>query len=166
MKRAIDSSLKSKVKKSEVTSQTSISIIPVTKTNLMFELKTLRRKLVGVVISGVTTISRALISKEQDNHIIYAEGLGLARVLATPGVDTKKSFSNHITEIEECLGIEAAKQSIVNQITDTMKEHGVNVNPRHINLLSEVMTCKGKIIGFTRNGVDKMKDSTIMLASF
>ena len=28
------------------------------------------------------------------------------------------------------------------------------------------MTCKGKIIGFTRNGVDKMKDSTIMLASF
>lgn len=28
------------------------------------------------------------------------------------------------------------------------------------------MCCKGKIIGFTRNGVDKMKDSTIMLASF
>jgi DNA-directed RNA polymerase III subunit RPC1 len=28
------------------------------------------------------------------------------------------------------------------------------------------MTCKGKVIGFTRNGVDKMKDSTIMLASF
>ena len=47
-----------------------------------------------------------------------------------------------------------------------MKDHGVTVNPRHINLLSEVMTCKGRIIGFTRNGVDKMKDSTIMLASF
>lgn len=28
------------------------------------------------------------------------------------------------------------------------------------------MCCKGKIIGFTRNGVDKIKDSTIMLASF
>lgn len=47
-----------------------------------------------------------------------------------------------------------------------MKEHGVNVNARHINLLAEVMSCKGRIIGFTRNGVDKMKDSTIMLASF
>ncbi len=47
-----------------------------------------------------------------------------------------------------------------------MRDHGVNVNPRHINLLSEVMTCKGRIIGFTRNGVDKMKDSTMMLASF
>jgi DNA-directed RNA polymerase III subunit RPC1 len=52
------------------------------------------------------------------------------------------------------------------QITETMREHGVNVNPRHIYLLAEVMTCKGRVIGFTRNGVDKMKDSTIMLASF
>lgn len=64
VKRAIDSSLKSKIKKSEVTSQNTISIIPVSKTNLMFELKALRRKLVSVVISGITTISRALISKE------------------------------------------------------------------------------------------------------
>lgn len=87
-------------------------------------------------------------------------------MLTTEGVDTQRSYSNHITEVEECLGIEAARQSIINQITDTMKEHGVNVNPRHINLLSEVMCCKGRIIGFTRNGVDKMKDSTIMLASF
>lgn len=28
------------------------------------------------------------------------------------------------------------------------------------------MTCKGRIIGFTRNDVDKSKDSTITLASF
>jgi len=47
-----------------------------------------------------------------------------------------------------------------------MREHGVNVNARHMYLLAEVMTCKGRVIGFTRNGVDKMKDSTIMLASF
>lgn len=64
------------------------------------------------------------------------------------------------------MGIEAAKQSIVNQVTDTMRQHGVNINPRHVSLLSEVMCCRGKIIGFTRNGVDKMKDSTLMLASF
>lgn len=54
----------------------------------------------------------------------------------------------------------------MNQITETMNSHGVNVNSRHVALLAEVMTCKGKIIGFTRNGVDKMKDSTMMLASF
>lgn len=118
VKRSIDSSLKSKVKKSEVTGPSTINIIPVSKTNLMFELKSLRRKLSNVVIGGITTINRALISKEdEERHIIYAEGLGLRKVLNTPGVDCQKSFSNHITEIEECLGIEAAKQSIINQIT-------------------------------------------------
>lgn len=47
-----------------------------------------------------------------------------------------------------------------------MKGHGVNVNERHVNMLAEVMTCRGRMIGFTRNDVDKMKDSTLMLASF
>lgn len=64
----------------------------------MFELKTLRRKLGNVIISGITTINRALISKEnQDRHIIYAEGLGLHKVLIAEGVDSKRSYSNHIT---------------------------------------------------------------------
>jgi DNA-directed RNA polymerase III subunit RPC1 len=133
----------------------------------MFELKTLRMKLGNVIIGGITSINRALISKENhDRHVIYAEGLGLKRVLNTEGVDTRRTYTNHISEVEECLGVEAARQSIINQITETMREHGVNVNPRHINLLSEVMTCKGRIIGFTRNDIDKAKDSTIMLASF
>lgn len=118
IKKSIDSSLKSKIKKSEVTGPSTINIIPVSKTNLMFELKSLRRKLSHVVIGGITSITRALISKEnEERHIIYAEGLGLKKVLNTPGVDVRKSYSNHITEIEECLGIEAAKQSIINQIT-------------------------------------------------
>lgn len=64
----------------------------------MFELKSLRRKLSNVVIGGITTINRALISKEnEERHIIYAEGLGLKKVLTTEGVDPYKSFSNHIT---------------------------------------------------------------------
>lgn len=42
----------------------------------------------------------------------------------------------------------------------------MNVDVRHLLLLAEVMCCKGRIIGFTRYGIDKMKDSTLMLASF
>jgi DNA-directed RNA polymerase III subunit RPC1 len=106
IKNSIDRALKSKIKKSEIVGHSIINIIPVSKSNLMFELKTLRMKLCNVVIGGITTINRALISKEnQDRHIIYAEGLGLSRVLATEGVDTQRSYSNHITEIEECLGV-------------------------------------------------------------
>ena len=97
--------MKSKVKRSEVINRNTINVIPVSKTNLMFELKSLRRKLCNVIIGGIPSISRALISKKEDEHIIYAEGLGLDKVLRTPGVDVIRSASNHITEIEECLGI-------------------------------------------------------------
>ena len=54
-----------------------------------------------IPIGGIQTISRALISKEEktNKHIIYAEGLGLREILKIDGVDTQKSFSNHILEI-------------------------------------------------------------------
>lgn len=166
--RKIQHTLNSKIKSITKIDHKTIEVVPLTKTNMVYELKSLRRKIITVPIGGINTINRALISKEtgSDNHIIYAEGMGLREVLSTFGVDSTNSFSNHILEIEENLGIEAARNSIIGQITDTMREHGVNVNPRHIYLLAEVMTCKGRVIGFTRNGVDKMKDSTMMLASF
>jgi DNA-directed RNA polymerase beta' subunit len=74
---------------------------------------------VSVAIGGINTISRALISKVSgsNNHIIYAEGIGLREVLRVQGVDSRSSFSNHILEIEENLGIEGARNSIINQVT-------------------------------------------------
>lgn len=106
IKNSIDRSLKSKIKRSEIVAPNTINIIPISKSNLMFELKTLRMKLCNVVIGGITTINRALIGKESaERHVIYAEGLGLKKVLGTAGVDARRSYSNHISEIEECLGV-------------------------------------------------------------
>lgn len=51
------------------------------------------------MIGGIATIHRALISKVNDQHVIYAEGLGLAKVLRILGVNPFRCFSNHITEI-------------------------------------------------------------------
>ena len=76
---------------------------------MMFELKTLRRKVLGLHVSGIPTITRALVSNKDDNkkqqYVIFAEGTGFGSVLKTPGVDETKSYSNHILEIEEHLGI-------------------------------------------------------------
>lgn len=64
------------------------------------------------------------------------------------------------------LGIEAARVSIVKQIDETMKSHGLAVDARHTMLLGDIMCFKGEVLGITRFGVAKMKDSTLMLASF
>lgn len=143
-------------------------IYPEGKSNLIFELKTISRMILEAKISGIDSIKRALISKDpkSENYMIFAEGLGLKNILTHPKVKATSTFSNHIKEIYEVLGIEATRRSIITQIGQTMKDHGVTVDIRHILLLSELMTCRGMPIGFTRYGVDKMKDSTMMLASF
>lgn len=90
--------LKSKIKKINKIDETNIEIVPITKTNMVYELKSLRKKVVNVIIGGINSISRALLSKEPNtnNFVIYAEGNGLRDVLKTQGVDTCRSFSNHI----------------------------------------------------------------------
>ncbi len=43
---------------------------------------------------------------------------------------------------------------------------GISVDTRHLMLLADVMTYKGEVLGITRFGIGKMKDSVLMLASF
>jgi DNA-directed RNA polymerase III subunit RPC1 len=57
-------------------------------------------------------------------------------------------------------------QTIINEILYTMKSHGMTIDQRHVMLLADLMTFKGDILGITRFGISKMKDSVLMLASF
>jgi DNA-directed RNA polymerase III subunit RPC1 len=43
---------------------------------------------------------------------------------------------------------------------------GIGIDHRHLLLLSDVMTFKGEVLGITRFGVSKMRESVLMLASF
>ena len=64
------------------------------------------------------------------------------------------------------LGIEAARQCIIDEIKFTMGSYGIHIDERHSQLLADEMTFKGQVLGITRFGVSKMKSSTLMLASF
>jgi DNA-directed RNA polymerase III subunit RPC1 len=87
-------------------------------------------------------------------------------VLTAVGVNGIKTRTNHVMETCDVLGIEAARQTIYNEIQHTMTSHGMSIDPRHVMLLGDVMTYKGEVLGITRFGVQKMKDSVLMLASF
>jgi DNA-directed RNA polymerase III subunit RPC1 len=119
-------------------------------------------------LSGV---KRALVNKnegkEKDiSYNLLAEGVGLKEVMSIPGVDSNETTTNHILEVFEVLGIEAGRQAIINELTHTFKEHGIEVDHRHIGLVADRMTTKGQVLGFTRHGMKKMKDSIILNASF
>ncbi|ORY91742.1 hypothetical protein BCR35DRAFT_299051 [Leucosporidium creatinivorum] len=127
----------------------------------------LRRVLPGIPVKGVPGLQRAVIqANASGKKELLVEGEGLREVMTTDGVVGAQTTSNHIMEVEKILGIEAARACIVGQIDYTMTSHGLGVDPRHLMLLGDVMCYKGEVLGITRFGVAKMKDSVLMLASF
>ncbi|KAF8420784.1 RNA polymerase Rpb1, domain 5 [Tirmania nivea] len=70
-------------------------------------------------------------------------------------------------EMREVLGIEAARYFIINEISYTMREHGMDIDPRHMQLLGDVMTYKGELASFEKatvhlfDAVFHMKEDTV-----
>lgn len=58
------------------------------------------------------------------------------------GVIGEYTTSNHVIEVAQVLGIEAARRTIINEIQYTMKSHDMIIDPRHVMLLGDVMTYK------------------------
>jgi DNA-directed RNA polymerase beta' subunit len=58
------------------------------------------------------------------------------------GIVGEHTTSNHVIEVAQVLGIEAARRTIINEIQYTMKSHGMSIDPRHVMLLGDVMTYK------------------------
>ncbi|OXH07852.1 DNA-directed RNA polymerase III subunit RPC1 [Cryptococcus neoformans] len=132
-------------------------------------LKFLKRAIPSVQVKGLPAIERGVVTKDEKNekiHRLLVTGYGLSEVMGTEGVDGLKTKTNHVMETQQVLGIEAARSTIYNEIQTTMKSHGMSIDPRHVMLLGDVMTYKGEVLGITRFGVQKMKDSVLMLASF
>jgi DNA-directed RNA polymerase subunit A" len=64
------------------------------------------------------------------------------------------------------LGIEAARQSIVDEIMATLREQGLSVDIRHIMLVADIMTCDGEVKQIGRHGISGEKASVLARAAF
>lgn len=97
-------------------------------------------------------------------HRLLISGYGLRYCMNTPGVDPYHTSTNSIIETLQVLGIEAARSKIISEIQEVTKD--LSIDPRHMALLADVMTYKGEVLGITRFGLAKMRDSVLQLASF
>ena len=118
------------------------------------------------LIKGQDGIKRVLIKKEGTEWVLYTEGTNLKGVLRTKGVDTTRTISNHIHEIAETLGIESARQVIINEAKDVLDEQGLDVDIRHIMLVADLMTATGEIRQIGRHGVSGEQSSVLARAAF
>ncbi|MDI6917621.1 MAG: DNA-directed RNA polymerase subunit A'' [Thermoplasmatales archaeon] len=117
-------------------------------------------------IKGKDGVSRALIKKEPEGYVIYTEGSNFAKVLEIDGVDQTTTTTNNIYEIFEVLGIEAARNAIIDEASKTLQEQGLNVDIRHIMLVADLVTNKGTVESIGRHGVSGKKSSVLARAAF
>lgn len=143
---------------------------PNSKSSTYHVLQNLKEQLPKVVIKGLPTVSRAVINvdekKKPEEYYLIVEGDNMREVMATYGVKGTTVTSNNVLEVFSTLGVEAAKYTIAKEILFTMESHGMTVDRRHVALLADLMSCRGEILGITRHGLAKMKESVLMLASF
>lgn len=117
-------------------------------------------------LKGLSGVGKTIIRKEGDEYVIYTEGSNFKQVLKVPGVDPTRTRTNNIHEIAEVLGIEAARNAIIEEITRTMQEQGLEVDVRHIMLVADMMTLDGIVRPIGRHGVVGTKASVLARAAF
>jgi len=129
------------------------------------ELRLLADKVRDLQISGIKSIGKVIIRRE-DEWIIHTEGSNLGDILKEDGVDGHRTTTNDIHEIETVLGIEAARNSIINEALRTLEEQGLSVDVRHIMLVADMMTSEGVVRSIGRHGISGEKSSVLARAAF
>ncbi|ADC64930.1 DNA-directed RNA polymerase, subunit A'' [Ferroglobus placidus DSM 10642] len=119
-----------------------------------------------LVIAGIKEIKRVIIRKEGDEYVLYTEGSNLKKVMKVKGVDFTRTITNNIYEIYEVLGIEAARNAVINEALATLEEQGLEVDVRHIMLVADAMTADGELKQIGRHGVAGEKQSILARAAF
>jgi DNA-directed RNA polymerase subunit A' len=117
-------------------------------------------------VKGIPGIRRALVTSEGGEWLINTDGSNLINVLKVPGVDANRTSTNNIREIAEALGIEAARNSLINEAMEVLEEQGLDVDIRHVMLAADIMTLTGKVFQIGRHGVSGKKASVIARAAF
>ena len=135
------------------------------------DLLQLVEELRDIVFKGIEDISRVVIRKEETDNgeefVLYTEGSDFGEVLGIEGVDASRTTCNNIHEVYRELGVEAARETLINETMNTLEEQGLDdVNVRHLMLVADIMTNEGTIESIGRHGISGSKDSVLARAAF
>ena len=136
--------------------------------------------LTAVHICGLANISLATVETEDHtsydpatdavvttkSYFIHAMGTNLAEAMLLPGVDWKMCYCNHVTQMLDLLGIQAATHVLYQEFTTVLTQNSKYISPRHILLIVGVMTRLGCIMPLTRFGLNKLKTSPLQRLAF
>jgi DNA-directed RNA polymerase beta' subunit len=89
----------------------------------------------------------------KDVWVLDTTGTNLITVLGMDYIDATRTYSNDIRETFDILGIEAARQTIANELDETMGFSDVYINYHHTSLLCDRMACNMNMVPIFRSGI-------------
>lgn len=123
---------------------------------------------------GARVIRRPPTEIMTASHLVYADSDGslfkgnkstLRTLLANPNIDSTRTYSNNVHEINEVLGIEAARAFLIKEFGDVFSYEGAYLAPRHIVLLVDFMVSLGQLNGITFTGISRQPIGALEKAS-
>lgn len=107
----------------------------------------------------IDEVTHGFISSNKEvkkETILETDGTNLKEILRQDGVDAARTVSNNVYEITEVLGIEAARIALINEIRNVIGVYGIMINYRHLSVLVDWMTFRGKLTPINRNGINRV----------
>ncbi|PKP58741.1 MAG: DNA-directed RNA polymerase subunit A'' [Candidatus Altiarchaeales archaeon HGW-Altiarchaeales-2] len=119
-------------------------------------------------IGGVKGLKKVYVSEYRKEYVIVTSGVNLRGILESKinEIDKFRIETNDIFQICDCLGIEAARNTIVDGMKKVMIEQKIDVDYRHLMLVADTMTFTGEISGIGRAGIVSEKPSVLARASY
>ncbi len=162
----VEEALQSSKKKFEIeTSGNSITLTLAEESDAQTVLA-LRNKILGTKVKGVADVERVTIVQQDDEWVIQTSGSNIAKVFEIEGIDKKDIRTNNVFEIANTLGIEAARNALINELSTTLEDQGLEVDVRYIMLVSDLMCSRGYMQQIGRHGIAGTKTSVLARAAF
>ena len=86
--------------------------------------------------------------------------------MAEDSIDANRTVSNDIQEVYRTLGIEAARQAILNELQEAITFDGTYIDEHHLTMLADRMTATHKMVSVFRHGINNDDIGPIAKASF
>lgn len=123
-------------------------------------------KLKNVAVSGIHGVRDYYVQKDNQGQW-YVETIGnnFLEILGNTCFDYASIMSNNMWDIYHCLGIEATRQYLYEELWNLVSSDGF-INPCHVLLLVDIMTHHGSIVSISRYGMKKEQRGFLARSSF
>ena len=103
---------------------------------------------------------------KKETWVLDTVGTNLMQLLSLDYIDVNRTYTNDIQEIYRVLGIEAARQAIMNEISEVIEFDSTYINVHHLGMLCDRMTCNDNMVSIFRHGINNDNIGPIAKASF